>query len=97
TYSGLTGDGIADLWMQITAHREKMMASGELARKRREQQVKWMWAMLEDRLYAQLRANPALKSKLPAMEQAVAAGTLSPMVAVEDIAQALRIDEQGPH
>jgi LAO/AO transport system kinase len=96
TYSGLTGDGIADLWTQVTAHRKKMMVCGELASKRREQQVKWMWAMLEDRLYAQLRANPALKSKLPAMEQAVAAGTLSPMVAVEDIAQALGIDEQGP-
>jgi LAO/AO transport system kinase len=96
SYSGLTGDGIAELWKQVIAHREKMMASGELASKRREQQVKWMWAMLEDRLYAQLRANPALKSKLPAMEQAVAAGTLSPMVAVEDIAQALGTDEQGP-
>jgi LAO/AO transport system kinase len=55
-----------------------------------------MWAMLEDRLYGQLLSNPALKSQLPAMEQAVAAGTLSPMVAVEDIAQALGIDEQGP-
>jgi len=97
TYSGLTGDGIADLWRQITTHREKMIASGELARKRREQQVKWMWAMLEDRLYVQLLSNPALNSKLPMMEQAVAAGTLSPMVAVEDIAQALGIDEQGPH
>jgi len=96
TYSGLTGDGIAELWKQIIAHREKMMESGELASKRREQQVKWMWAMLEDRIYAQLRANPVLKSKLPAMEQAVAAGTLSPMVAVEDIVQAFGVDEQGP-
>jgi LAO/AO transport system kinase len=96
TYSGLTGDGVTDLWTQITAHREKMLASGELASKRRDQQVKWMWAMLEDRLYAQLRANPALKLKLPTMEQAVAAGTLSPMVAVEEIALALGIDEHGP-
>ena len=93
TYSGLTGDGIADLWKQVTTHREKMMASGELASKRREQQVKWMWAMLEDRLYAQLRATPGLKSKLPTMERAVAAGTLSPMMAVEEISQALGIDE----
>jgi GTPase len=96
TYSGLTGDGIGNLWTQVTAHRERMLASGELATKRREQQVKWMWAMLEDRLYVQLRSNPGLKLKLPAMEQAVAAGTLSPMVAVEEIAHALWIDEQAP-
>ena len=43
TYSALTGDGIAELWAQVLAHKEKMTASGELAARRREQQVKWMW------------------------------------------------------
>ena len=32
TYSALTGDGIALLWEQIVAHKEKMTASGELSR-----------------------------------------------------------------
>src|SRR5438270_13299717 len=46
TYSALTGTGIAELWEQVTAHRERMEKSGEHAALRREQQVKWMWSML---------------------------------------------------
>jgi LAO/AO transport system kinase len=89
TYSGLTGQGVADLWKQATKYREQMSASGEFAAKRRDQQVTWMWAMLEDRLFAQLRSDTKLKAKLPQLEKAVAAGTLSPMLAVEEIAEAM--------
>jgi LAO/AO transport system kinase len=89
TYSALTGDGIPELWKTIASYREKMTASGEFADKRRAQQVKWMWAMLEDRLYARLRSDPELKQKLPKLEKEVAAGKLSPMLAVEEIAGVL--------
>ena len=65
TYSALTGDGVAELWATVLDHRERMTATGELAARRREQQVKWMWAMLEDRVFARLRSDPALKAKLP--------------------------------
>jgi LAO/AO transport system kinase len=89
TYSALTGQGVSDLWTQAQGYRDKMSASGEFAAKRREQQVTWMWAMLEDRLFAQLRSDAKLKAKLPQLEKAVAAGTLSPMLAVEEIAEAM--------
>lgn len=89
TYSALTGDGIADVWKAVTDYREKMTAAGEIAEKRRTQQVKWMYAMLEDRLHERLRTDPSLRSKLPQIEKSVAAGKLSPMLAVEDIAEAL--------
>src|SRR6195256_1166452 len=45
TYSALTGEGIAPVWAQVLAHRTAMNESGELAARRRQQQVKWMWAM----------------------------------------------------
>lgn len=89
TYSALTGDGIAELWTAIESHRDKLTASGELAEKRRAQQVKWMWAMLEDRLYARLRSDPELKQRLPKLEKEVASGKLSPMLAVDEIAGVL--------
>ena len=88
TYSALTEDGIDHLWQQVTGHREQATASGELLARRREQQVKWMWTMLEERITAKLRSDPALRSKLPQIERAVAAGTLSPMLAIEQIAAA---------
>jgi LAO/AO transport system kinase len=47
-----------------------------------------MWTMLEERITSRLRSEPAIRSKLPQIERAVAAGTLSPMLAVEEIAAA---------
>ena len=66
-----------------------MTQSGELAARRREQQVKWLWSMLEDRVHSRLKSDPRLRAKLPQIEAAVAAGTLSATLAVEDIAAAL--------
>jgi LAO/AO transport system kinase len=89
TYSALTGDGLAELWTQVLAHRERLAAAGELAARRKEQQVKWLWAMLDERLIARLKSDPALKSRLPKLERAVADGRLSPALAVDEIAKAM--------
>jgi LAO/AO transport system kinase len=88
-YSALTGEGVPQLWEKISDHRERMSASGELDARRREQQVRWMWTMLEERMLAQIRSNPALKTKLPKIEAAVADGRMSATTAVEAIAAAL--------
>jgi len=85
TYSAITGDGIAALWREVVTHRQRMTASGELAAQRRAQQVKWMWAMLEERLFARLRNDPAIRARLKQAEAAVAAGTLTPTLAVDEI------------
>jgi LAO/AO transport system kinase len=89
TYSALTGAGIAELWAKVLQHRERMSQTGELAARRREQQVKWLWAMLEERVFARLKADAGLRAKVPQLEAAVADGRLSPTVAVEEIATAL--------
>ncbi len=91
TYSALTGNGIAELWRNVVEHRDKMTASGELGERRREQQVKWMWTMLEERLTARLRSDPAVRAKVKAAESAVAAGKLAPTLAVEEIAALLGV------
>jgi len=89
TYSALTGAGVADLWTQVIAHRDTLTASGELAARRREQQVKWMWTMLEDFLRGRIAADAKLKAKLPQIEAAVAAGELSPARAVDQVVAAM--------
>jgi LAO/AO transport system kinase len=91
TCSAKTGDGIADLWAKVLAHRDKTSASGELIDRRREQQVKWMWTLLEERMMAKLRGDPAVRAKLRQAEAAVAAGKLAPTLAVEEIAAMLGI------
>ncbi len=89
TCSALTGDGITALWEHVLDHRRRLEASGAFAARRREQQVKWMWAMLEDRLHTRLTTDPKLKAKLPQLERAVADGALSPALAVDDIVETL--------
>jgi LAO/AO transport system kinase len=89
TYSAMTGDGIAALWEMAVEHRRRLGGSGEHDQRRREQQVKWMWAMFEDRLRGRLASDHALKARLPKIEAAVASGKLSPAVAVDEIVEAL--------
>jgi LAO/AO transport system kinase len=90
TYSALANTGIEELWQKILEHRTAMNASGDFAERRREQQVKWMWTMLEQRLMARLRADPALRGKVKAIEREVADASLTPAVAAEQIAALLK-------
>jgi LAO/AO transport system kinase len=89
TYSAATGDGIAELWGHVLDHKSRLSQSGELAARRRDQQVKWMWSMFEDRLRGRLSSDPKLKAELPHIETEVAAGRLSPSLAVDRIVAAL--------
>lgn len=91
TYSGLTGEGIAELWDQVLLHRERSLAAGALTARRSQQQVKWMWTLLEDRLRARLRDDPALRARIPVIEKEVAAGRLTPSRAAEEIALGLHL------
>ena len=72
-----------------TAAVVRCEATGAFAARRREQQVKWMWALLEDRLRGRLASDPKLKARLPQLERAVAEGMLSPALAVDDIVETL--------
>jgi LAO/AO transport system kinase len=89
TYSALTNTGIKELWQKVLDHRTAMNASGDFAQRRREQQVKWMWTMLEQRLMARLRADPAIRTKVKLIEKDVADARVAPALAAEQIAALL--------
>jgi LAO/AO transport system kinase len=94
TYSGLTGDNVDKLWATVLDHRTRLTQTGEIAARRHQQQVKWMWAMFDERLRERIRSDPALGQRLPQIEQAVAAGTLSPALAVDDLLRALGLAQE---
>jgi LAO/AO transport system kinase len=89
TYSALTGSGIAELWQKILDHRSAMNASGDFAARRRDQQVKWMWAMLEQQTMARLRSDASVRARVKKIESEVAAGRLTPSLAAEQIMEML--------
>src|SRR6202453_5293669 len=90
TYSALAGTGIAGLWDQIIDHQRPLTATGEFAERRRQQQVKWMWSMLEQRMMTRLRSDPAIRAKVKKTESEVADGRITPALAAEQIAEMLR-------
>jgi LAO/AO transport system kinase len=90
TYSALTGAGVSELWQKILDHRTAMHASGEFTMRRREQQVKWMWSMLEQRMLARLRADASVRAKVRKIETEVADGRVTPSLAAEQIAELLK-------
>jgi LAO/AO transport system kinase len=90
TYSALAGTGIAELWQKVLDHRKAMNASGDFAARRREQQVKWMWSMLEQRMLARLRSEASVRTKVRKIEAEVAEGHLTPALAAEQILELLQ-------
>jgi LAO/AO transport system kinase len=86
TYSALTGGGIETLWQKVLDHRTAMSSSGEFAARRQQQQVKWMWSMLEQLTMARLRSDASVRAKVKRIEAEVAGGRISPALAAEQIA-----------
>ena len=86
TCSGLTGDGVGNLWDQVTEHRRIMSASGELAARRADQRVRWMHAMLDERMRARLGAK--VRDLLGRLEADVRSDRLTPAAAVDRLMEA---------
>lgn len=85
TCSGLTGLGLEDLWARVLDHRDALHSSGDLAARRRQQQVRWMWSMLDDRLRAALSEDIAVRAVLDRCEAAVGRGDLAAGAAADQV------------
>jgi LAO/AO transport system kinase len=83
--SGLKGMGLQELWSKVFEHRELLASTGELQGKRRKQQLNWMWAMIEDRLFMALKTHPEVVKVLPDVKEQVVEGELTATLAAERI------------
>ncbi|HET9548466.1 MAG TPA: methylmalonyl Co-A mutase-associated GTPase MeaB [Desertimonas sp.] len=83
TCSAMEGDGLDEVWRQITAHRAHLEHHGSLGEHRREQDVQWMWATIDDHLLARFRAVPAVRRQTAEIEMAVREGTMTAAAAAE--------------
>ena len=82
---GLTGQGITAIWEQVKLHHLLTLETGDWEKRRTNQQIKWMWALVEDRLIHSLKEEPELTTVISATEIEVQSGTLSPFAAAERI------------
>ena len=77
--------GFDQVWDHIQAYYRTMTASGELATHRADQQVRWMWAIVEDRLQDRLRSSPAVADLAAHLEHQVATSQTTPTAAANQI------------
>ncbi|XP_069878247.1 methylmalonic aciduria type A protein, mitochondrial isoform X1 [Dipodomys merriami] len=81
--SAKTGEGIAEMWDKMRDFQNVMLASGELAAKRRRQQKVWMWNLIQDNVLEHFRAHPTVREQIPLLESKVLSGALPPGLAAD--------------
>ena len=86
--SAIEGTGLDQVWDKIQAYYQALADSGELAGQRAGQQVRWMWAMVEDRLRDRLQSSPEVADLASDLEHQVATGQTTPSAAADQILQA---------
>lgn len=85
TCSALERTGLDELWAEVERHRQTTTESGERAERRRLQKLDWMQTMLQERLLAHFDGDESFAAARAEAEAAVAAGTLTPSVAVDQL------------
>ena len=68
--------------------------TGELDRRRRDQQVGWTWNLVHDQLLARLHEDPRVRAIAPALEQRVRDGSVTATTAAEEILGAFGTPER---
>ena len=92
TASGLKGAGLDVLWTQITRHREILAATGARQARRAEQDARWMWAQVTDRLDTAFRASPEVAALAPELERQVRAGRIPASAAADRLLKAFGLE-----
>ena len=81
--SAREGSGLEELRVAIEEHHAALEAAGELAERRSSQRVRWMWALVEERLLDAFRAHDGVNARLAELAGEVAAGRVPPGAAAE--------------
>jgi len=85
TCSSMEGKGIDTIWKTILDHRDKLTASGELAEKRKTQDLDWMAFLLDEGLRQWFYTSPHVQEALPALRRKVEEQKISPTAAADSL------------
>ncbi|KUG58459.1 protein kinase [Serinicoccus chungangensis] len=90
TCSALSTDGLDEVWREVLAHRAHLESSveGGLARRRGEQQLQWLWALLQTELWSAFRAAPAVREVAAEVEREIRGQRLSAVEGAQRILEA---------
>lgn len=83
--SALKKEGMVEFWAEIERFQTLMTESGELAEKRKKQELNWMWSLIESGLQHLFHTHPAVHAALPQLSASVAAGHTTPGAAAQKL------------
>lgn len=83
TGSAIEKEGIDTLWETVAAHRQTLDQAGALKARRQDQQIEWLWSMVEQRVLEEFKSSPRVKAAIGSLEDAVREGTLPASEAAE--------------
>ena len=93
TCSGLTGDGVQEVWETVEDYRAHAESTGFFEQKRRRQARHWMIQTIEQRLRDDFFSDPHVQAARETIESQVLDGTLSSFAAAEELLSIYRESE----
>jgi LAO/AO transport system kinase len=95
TCSALEGQGVDAVWDVIQRRHARLTATGALAERRRRQNLRWLWSLVEDQLRHAVHTHPAVRAVQGDLERDVLAGSTPPAVAARRILAAFGVGQNG--
>ena len=89
TASAMSGDGLPKMWETILEHRDHLESSGLLAERRRNQQLRWLSALLDETVLAAFGARPGFQHALQAARDGVVSAEITVPQAVKQVIAAV--------
>ena len=96
TCSAVTGEGLDDLWQQVRKHRRQLIDTGELVALREQQQISWMWSIVDQLVRSSLHDQPGLQALIAQTEKAVRAREVTSVQAANALLDAWRESFPAP-
>jgi LAO/AO transport system kinase len=85
TCSALQQEGVDAVWGAVERRHARLATSGQLAERRRRQNLRWLWSLVEDQLLQAVRVHPAVQGIRDDLERQVRAGTVTAAAAARRI------------
>ena len=83
--SALKGEGLDRFWAAVSQYRQLQEANEQLAHKRQQQALAWMWERIQAGLRQQFSAAPAVRAALGRTTEQVLQGHLAPSTAARQL------------
>jgi LAO/AO transport system kinase len=85
TCSAINNAGISEIWEMVLEHEAQLGATGRIAARRTQGNLRWLDDLISTGLAELFRAQPAIAERLPALRHEVREGTVTPLAASREL------------